>query len=272
MEASQRKKLLVLAGTAEARRLCAELSRLPQLEILASLAGRTTRPGKYLVRTRVGGFGGTEGLADFVRSERFDAIIDATHPFAVQISCNAIAVAKKIGIPIGRLDRPEWTPGDQDKWTFFDDLRQAVEMLPARSRVLAAVGGQSIENPFISDALRSRTDIVFLVRAFESPSRSSVPENCIVLTESPSLNLEHELNLLRREKITCLLCRNSGGLAGRHKLDAAAEHNLPVYMLARPIQPVLPPSGVSFSNIDALKQWVCDRIPHWSSEAFYQER
>ena len=265
VEASQRKKLLVLAGAAEARRLCDELSRLPQLEILASLAGRTTRPSRYLVPTRIGGFGGAEGLTNFVRSERFDAIIDATHPFAVQISCNAIAAAKKLGIPIGRLDRPEWIPERHDKWTFFDDLGQAVEMLPARSRVLAAVGGRSIEKPHIADALRSRADVVFLVRAFENPSSSPALANCRVLIERPSSSLEHERVLLRREKVTCVICRNSGGDAGRYKLDAAAECNLPVYMLSRPIPPKLPGSGVSFTNIDDLKQWICNGIPHQNS-------
>ena len=270
MEASQRKKLLVLAGTAEARRLCDEFSRLPQLEILASLAGRTTRPSKYLVPTRIGGFGGPKGLAEFVRSERFDAIIDATHPFAVQISCNAIAAASQFGIPIVRLDRPEWVPGNLDNWAFFDELSQAVEMIPGGSRVLAAIGGQSIENPLTADALRYRADVTFLVRAFESPSRSSVPANCIVLTERPSPNLEHELRLLRREKITCLLCRNSGSEAGRHKLDAAAQCNLPVYMLSKPMQPELPRSGVSFTNIGELKKWIYDRILYQNSGISYR--
>ena len=262
VEGPKRKKLLVLAGTAEARRLCDELSRLPQLEILASLAGRTTRPSKYAVPTRVGGFGGTNGLMEFVRSERFDAIIDVTHPFAVQISCAAIAAAKQFEIPIGRLDRLEWIPEHRDKWTFFDDFRQAVEMLPTRSRVLVAVGRRSIEKPHVADALRSRADVVFLVRTFENPSSSPVPANCKVLIEGPSTSLEHERLLLHREKIACLLCRNSGGDAGRYKLDAAAECNLPVYMLSRPIQPKLPRSGASFTNVDDLKQWICNGIPH----------
>ena len=262
MEDPKRKKLLVLAGTAEARRLCDQLSRLPQLEILASLAGRTTRPSKYTVPTRVGGFGGIIGLTEFVRSERFDAIIDVTHPFAVQISCAAIAAAKQLGIPIGRLDRPEWIPERRDKWTFFDDLRQAVEMLPTRSRVLAAVGGRSIEKPPVADALRSRADVAFILRTFENPSSSPIPANCKLLIVVPSSSIENERLLLHREKIACVLCRNSGGNAGRYKLDAAAECNLPVYMLSRPIQPKLPRFGISFTNVHDLKQWICNGIPY----------
>ena len=79
-------RLLILGGTAEAAELAARLAGDDRLETVTSLAGLTRLPNVGAGRVRRGGFGGPDGLAAFLKDERYDALIDATHPFAAQIA------------------------------------------------------------------------------------------------------------------------------------------------------------------------------------------
>lgn len=108
--------VLVLGGTTEARRLATELAARPGVRVTTSLAGRVSRPGALDGDVRVGGFGGADGLARWLREHRVDAVVDATHPFAAAITANAARAAAATGIPAVVLRRPGWTPGPDDRW------------------------------------------------------------------------------------------------------------------------------------------------------------
>src|ERR1700722_10908558 len=88
-------RILILGGTAEARQLAGRLAGSAGLDITLSLAGRTAVPAAQPVPVRVGGFGGGDGLAKYLVSERIDALIDATHPYANIISANAVEAAQR---------------------------------------------------------------------------------------------------------------------------------------------------------------------------------
>ena len=73
--------ILILGGTAEARELAAALV-VDGLDVISSLAGRVNSPSLPPGRVRVGGFGGADGLAEYLRGHQVSAVVDATHPFA----------------------------------------------------------------------------------------------------------------------------------------------------------------------------------------------
>jgi precorrin-6A/cobalt-precorrin-6A reductase len=241
-------RVLVLAGTAEARAICAELAARPGLDARAALAGVTRDPAPYAVPTRRGGFGGAEGLARHLSGEAIDALIDATHPFATTISRNAVTAATTARVPLLRLVRPEWHPGPGDAWTVVPDLATAAAVLPAGARAYLATGRGS------EAAFRARDDLHLHLRVIDPPA-APLPANWTLTVARPPFPVEAEIAALTGFEATHLVCTNAGGETGRGKLDAAATLGLPVVMVARP---PLPAAEEAAGVAEALN-WVLAR-------------
>ena len=103
-------RVLLLGGTAEGRALAKAL--YPRIDIVSSLAGRVPDPALPVGPVRIGGFGGVDGLRRWLRDERIDAVVDATHPFAATMTAHAAEVCGELQIPHLVLARPAWDPGD----------------------------------------------------------------------------------------------------------------------------------------------------------------
>jgi precorrin-6A/cobalt-precorrin-6A reductase len=221
--------ILILGGTAEASKLA---SRLVAAEhrVISSLAGRTRDPAKIEGELRIGGFGGPEGLAFYIAEKNIAVLIDATHPFATQISDNAILAAAATGIPFVRLERPAWLPRPGDKWLSVASLEQAVAAIPSKARVLLALGRQHIA-PF-----SRRGDVHFVVRMIDPPEK---PLDLIdfELELSKPGKVDDETAFLTKKRLTHIVCRNSGGAASYTKIKAARDLGIPVIMLDRPYRP-----------------------------------
>src|SRR5258708_36175281 len=110
------RRILILGGTTEARRLAQRLAGRHDLAATLSLAGRPATPVVQPVPVRIGGFGGAQGLADYLATERIDALIDATHPYAAVIAANAARAAGATGVPLLALRRPPWVAVGGDRW------------------------------------------------------------------------------------------------------------------------------------------------------------
>ena len=242
-------RILVLAGTAEARQLCARLARISDLEVVASIAGIVEFGVKYPVPTRVGGFGGADGLAQYVRENSVDLIVDATHPFAEQISANASRAAAATKTPYVRLDRPGWEMSEGDEWVEADSLEELLGLLPSRVTAFAPLGSGVFQTHNLA-AIASRPDVQFVLRAILGPS-GPLPSNIVeVILQRPPFTLKSEMETLRQIGSDCLVCKNSGGAAGMPKIEAARKLGLPVFMLARPHTRPLPPKGARCQRID----------------------
>ena len=240
-----RAHVLILAGTAEARALAAELGRLPALRVSASLAGVTAAPAPIAAETRTGGFGGPEGLADWLRAHRVVALIDATHPFAARMAVNAVRAAEATGTPRLKLLRPPWTPvGD---WRPVPDLAAAAAALPPGARPLLTAGRKDLA-PFAA-----RPDLACLLRAIEPIA--GLPPHITQITARPPFTLAAELALMRDRGVTHLVAKNAGGPA-RARLDAAAELGLPILMVERPA----PPAGPVAATVPEAVAWLRDAV------------
>ena len=241
-------KILILGGTRNARDLAIALttssSVTRELDILTSLAGRTSEPDRTFGKTRIGGFGGASGLATYLTNEKFDLLIDSTHPFASQISQNALIAAQSAGIPRLVLNRPKWERQPADNWIDCDDLDQAARILPAGATAFLALGHQYL------DRFSHREDVNFIARMIDRP-KSGIPlKNHELVLAKPSHVAREEADLFTRYKISHLVCRNSGGGLIYAKIEAARSLKLPVLMIKRP--PVV--SGKSFGNIIDLAE------------------
>ena len=252
---SDRFRVLVLAGTLEARELCGELVELDGIDATASLAGAVGSPSSYPVPVVSGGFGGIEGLASALRHRRIDLLADATHPFAATISFNAVRAAELTKVRIARLERPPWRAGIRDDWHEHPTPAAAVRAIPSGSRVFAPLGTGAVRGE-AAFALSERQDVEFVLRSMEPPT--SVPSNNIVahVVSGPNADTGSELALMRRHGCTHLLCRNSGGRGGIAKLEAAAILRMPVHLVSRPTPEPVPPTGRIFEESAELAGWI----------------
>lgn len=224
-----RHTVVILGGTGEGAALAARLADNPRLDVVTSLAGRTEAPAPVAGRVRIGGFGGPEGLADWLRTEKAAAVIDATHPFARTISENAAAACDAAGIPRLVTDRPAWEAGPGDDWHFFSTLTEAAEALPRFGRrAFLTTGRQSLP------AFAHLAEMWFLVRLVDRPAGPLPLPVCQVVVGRGPFDVEAERALMADHGIDVLVTKASGGAATSAKLAAARALSLPVVMIARP--------------------------------------
>ena len=220
-------RILILGGTGEARELAGRLVALGH-QVITSLAGRTRAPALPAGELRVGKFGGVPGLVGYLKMMRIDRLVDATHPYAGLISINAVAAARQTGIPLVRYMRPAWVEPEGASWVHVASLADAAEALPPMATALITTGHEGLE------AFLGRDDCRFVVRLIEEPE-ISLPDYARLLIGRPPYGLEEERATFRREGITHLVTKNSGGAATAAKLVVARELGVAVMMVERPV-------------------------------------
>ncbi len=244
----RRLRVLILGGTAEAALLAERLAADHRYEVVSSLAGVTKKHRQLAGETRIGGFGGAEGLAGYLAAEDIDRAIDATHPFAATISRHTAVACERSGVPLLRLQRPAWRAEAGDRWLEVPDADAAAKALPGLAgRIFLAIGRKQIE------AFQGLSEIWFLVRLIEPPAEAlALPTHELLLARGP-FEIAGERELLHRHAIGALVTRNSGGSATYPKIAAAREAGLPVVMIARP----QPPTGVATARgVDGVLAWL----------------
>ncbi|PZG93650.1 cobalt-precorrin-6A reductase [Streptomyces sp. NTH33] len=250
--------VLILGGTAEARELAAVLAVREGVRVTSSLAGRVTRPGAVDGEVRVGGFGGAEGLAAWLREHRVDAAVDATHPFAETITRNAARAAAATGVPLVVLRRPGWRPEPGDRWRAVDSLDAAAGLLPRLGRrVFLTTGRLGLA------AFAHLTEPHFLVRSVEPPEPPVPPNLRVVLARGPFTEAD-ETELLRTHRVDVLVTKDSGGAATAAKLSAARRLGLPVVVVRRP---PLPPRLTAVPDVTAVLEWLGPLTPPGAAAA-----
>ncbi|NEA39766.1 cobalt-precorrin-6A reductase [Streptomyces sp. SID11385] len=222
--------VLILGGTTEARRLAEALTGTPW-RVTTSLAGRVAAPRALPGAVRVGGFGGTDGLAAWLRAHAVTALVDATHPFAATMSFHAAEAAAAAGVPLLALRRPGWTRTPGDDWHDAASLGEAASLLPALGTRVFLTTGRTGLSVFTGDP-----GLWFLVRAVDPPG-PPLPARTEVLLDRGPFTLEGERALLARHRVDVLVTKDSGGAATAPKLTAAREAGIPVVVVRRPPVP-----------------------------------
>ncbi|MGU9823691.1 cobalt-precorrin-6A reductase [Pseudomonas sp. LF090] len=235
------KRILLLGGVTEALAIARTLGP----EHIYSLAGVGRVPTDLTCHVRVGGYGGVEGLAQFVRDEHISLILDATHPYAAQISRNATQAARLCGIPCWALRRPAWQPQAGDDWREVSDWAELVEALRPFKRPLFTLGREPLQH---LDEIPA--DQRWTLRALDVYPGNA---RCEVIGARGPFLIEDERALFERRGIDVLISKNSGSMATEPKLEVARELGIPVLVLKRP---VLAAVDREFTDVAAVLQAV----------------
>ncbi|MFN3576062.1 MAG: cobalt-precorrin-6A reductase [Tabrizicola sp.] len=224
-------RVLLLGGTSEAAAMARALAEAG-VDALYSYAGRTEAPLAQPLPVRIGGFGGAEGLAAFLRAEGMTHLIDATHPFAAQMSRNAVAACAATRTPLIALERAPWQAAAGDRWTHVADAAGAVAALgQAPRRVFLAIGRQTL------GAFAAAPQHHYLLRLVDPPSEPlPLPRAEAVIARGP-FTAAGDRALLSEHRIEVIVAKNAGGAGAEAKLVAARTLGLPVILIDRPRVP-----------------------------------
>jgi len=223
--------ILLLGGTSQASALARLLAQRGVAATL-SYAGRTDTPLAQPIAVRIGGFGGVEGLVDYLRTRRITHLVDATHPFAATMSAHAVEAARRAGVAHVALTRPAWRAQPGDRWTHVADMAGAVAALagPPR-RVMLALGRMHVE------AFAAQPQHHYLLRFVDAPATPpALPRHSLVIDRGP-FSVEGDLRLMQAHGIDLVVSKNAGGTGAEAKIIAARQLSLPVLVIDRPIMP-----------------------------------
>ena len=234
-------KLLILGGTREAYQLAENLdAKLPheKINFISSLAGTTKKPNIPEGKFRTGGFGGLAGLKNFLVKEKISLIVDATHPFAENISKNALLASLELGLPFLVLNRPPWVKHSTDQWIEVSSVKNAVKYLKNVEKKTGSL--YSTGSIFLTTGnkelwlFQNFLNYHFLVRTVEEPELVSEWHQATFLKDRGPYTLENEIKLLKNHNISMLVAKNSGGISTYAKIEAARYFKIPVLMVRRP--------------------------------------
>jgi precorrin-6A/cobalt-precorrin-6A reductase len=238
------RRVLILGGTGEARRLAAALVD-EGADVVSSLAGRVADPLLPRGEVRIGGFGGAAGLAAWLRAHPVQSLVDATHPFAATMTASAAAAASETGTSLLRLQRPGWSAQAGDDWRWVDSLAEAAVAVAGFGSVFLTTGRQGL------DAFARLTGRC-VVRSVDPPS-PPLPERTTVLLARGPFTVPDELALMREHGIDVVVTKDSGGSMTAAKLTAARELGLPVVLVRRP---AVPPGVPTVATVEQALAWV----------------
>jgi len=238
-------KLLLLAGSGEARRIAAALKKAGT-DVVASLAGATRQPADLGVPTRIGGFGGRDGFEAYLRDACIGAVLDATHPFAARITDRTAEVCRERGLPHAVVRRPGWQPQPGDDWRYFEREEEVAGFVPGGATVFLGTGVNGLAG------FGNLPPRKVICRRIDAPRNPFPFEGGAYLVGRPPFSVADEKRLFTELGVDWLVVKNSGGAASRTKLDAARELGIKVALQRRP---PLPEARV-LRSVDEALDWV----------------
>lgn len=247
-------KVLLLAGTSEAADIARHLLRNDRITATASLAGATRAPKDLGLPMRVGGFGGAEEFAAYLKDENVDIVIDATHPFASRMTHRTARICRELGVKYLLVQRPGWVPEAGDKWFPVKDIAAVKALIPAGSTVFLATGRQTLAQ------FAGMRDCRILCRVIDPPQSKFPFENGRFVVGRPPFSVQEEVDFFRAEGVDWIVVKNSGGERSKSKLTAARELGLPVAMIERPKAP----DCAVVSSVEDACDWLDREVQAWT--------
>lgn len=206
-----------------------------------------SQPKAQPIPVRVGGFGGIPGLVRYLREHAVTHLVDATHPFAAQMSRHAQAAAQQAGIHLLALTRPAWQAGPGDRWESVPDIDGAVAALAGRPRrVLLAVGRLHCAE------FAAQPQHHYVLRLVDTPAEPApLAQHTVIVSRGP-FDVSGDLALMRRHRVDIVVAKNAGGSGAEAKLHAARALGLPVVMVERPASA----HRRAVSSVSEVLQWL----------------
>lgn len=238
--------LLILGGTTEASSLAQYIAKT-DMKATISYAGRVERIRPQPIPKRIGGFGGIDGLTSYLTTQAITHVIDATHPFASQMSCNAIAACEKANVPLLALSRPAWQQQEGDNWQIVPDIASAAAALPQEPiRIMLAIGRMHLAQFY------PHSQHFYLLRLVDKPeTEPAFPDKIIEYSRGP-FTASHDIALMETHNIDLVVAKNAGGAGAYAKIQAARERGIKVVMIDRPAIG----KRTECSSLDEVVQWL----------------
>ncbi len=247
----EKTRVLILGGTQDAAAIAQAFADDPAIHTISSLAGRTRAPRALAGEVRTGGFGGADGLAQYLKDAQIEAVIDATHPFAAAISRHAAEACERAGVPRVQLQRQPWSAQDGDRWIEVDEVDDAARALPQHGcRAFLTIGRQEIA------AFASVRHVWFLIRLIDPPAEPIALAAFELISQRGPFDTTAEETLMRDHAIDVLVSKNSGGTATYGKIEAARRLSIPVVMIRQPP----PQPGDHAADAEAACAWLRERF------------
>lgn len=245
-------RVLILGGTTEASALAKLIAGDARFDATLSLAGRTLSPRAQPIATRIGGFGGADALAQWLRDQKIEAVIDATHPYADQISANAVSACRQARVPLASIVRAAWQAKPGDKWQRVPSTEAAAAALgSAQRRAFLSLGRQELP------AFTAAPQHHYLSRSVDLPHGIALPPDIRFILARGPFEPAAEQKLFADEKIDVIVSKNSGGSAIYAKIAAARTLGLPVVMIERPIKQ----TGHPVTSAEEAMAWLAHETP-----------
>ncbi|MEJ6398764.1 cobalt-precorrin-6A reductase [Yoonia sp. 208BN28-4] len=222
--------LLLLAGSGEAKQIAQALAQ-DGTPAIASLAGETRRPSELGLPTRVGGFGGADGFRDYIHAAGITAVLDATHPYAADMTTRTARLCAELSIPYCHVLRPPWTPEPGDDWTEIAREEDAKTYIHSWQTVFLGTGRKTLHR------FKNLEGTRLICRLIDPPTEPFPFEGGEFLIGRPPFSVDREKELFRLLNVDWLIVKNAGGDASRTKLTAAGDLGIPVLMIKRPAMP-----------------------------------
>ena len=241
--------LLILGGTTEASSLAEYISKT-DVKATISYAGRVERIRQQPIPKRIGGFGGITGLVRYLKSENITHVVDATHPFASQMSQNAIAACQQADLPLVALTRPAWQAQSGDQWHHVKDIPAAAAALPAEARrIMLAIGRMHLSQFY------HRPEHFYLLRLVDEPDIApTFPQMAMEISRGPFTTAD-DIALMARHDINLIVAKNAGGKGAYAKIAAARERGIEVIMIDRPQIGARP----ELASPEAVYDWLSEK-------------
>lgn len=241
---TEAKRILLIGGTKEARQLNDLLADRAGVQLITSMAGRTSSPAPLKGKVVSGGFGGDIGLSAFLHQNRIQQVIDASHPFAVKMTQTAARVCEKENVSYIRFQRLPWAAKPADQWVCVPSIEEGAKVVDNYVRIFLSVGRQKLA-PFTE--LSSR---YFLVRSIEEVTFEPIGSEAFFIRDRGPFSVTDEKELFQHHEIDAVVSKNSGGKSTYAKIVAARELQIPVIMIDRPAQP----NVITLSSVEEVFQ------------------
>lgn len=243
-------RLLVLAGCSDSFQIAGALAKEHRIAATASVARPTRSPVPLGIPTRIGGWPSQDALEDWLKQEKVEAILDATHPFATRIRTLAWAAARSLGLDYLQFQRPQWMPGSDDRWTFVNGGAEVHRHVPEGARVLIDTEGRGVTE---FGAMLGR--VVYLRLRDPEPGKRPTLGWTLLYSRGP-FGAETETQIYRQLRIDWLVLQNVGGVDELGKLEAARRSGVKLAMIRRPPQSEAP----RVTSISEVMRWVRRRL------------
>lgn len=177
-----------------------------------------------------------DDLQKILRAENFETLIDASHPYAENISRNAIDACKNSAVKYIRYERAE-IQLDYEKIFRVASYEDAAKKSAALGKnIFLTTGSRNLEKFLRCDAVKNcnvTARVLPTAEVLAACEKFLSPKNIIAIQGKFSVELNAEL--FKHAKAEVIVTKNSGEVGGADtKIAAAKILNLPVVVIDRP--------------------------------------